>query len=161
MSRILLLALVFSAATYGGEVTPVSVRRTSTVPPLMRGDAAATDTGTATERERERDECLRFIFGEWTPPLDAKAAGHPSFPPAESLPQGPGGRGWAVSDSTTGDTQLLLYPIFWPAGVRVRFPRKPRSPHDTVRGRATALVADGRVRSPEAEVMWWLAPCRR
>jgi hypothetical protein len=161
MSRILLLALVFSAATYGGEATPVSVPQVITTSMLVHSDTGATDTGTATERERERDECLRVIFGEWTPQLDAKAAGHPSFPPAESLPQAPGGRGWAVSDSTAGDTQLLLFPSFWPAGVSVRFPRTPRALHDTVRGIATALVADGRVRAPEAEVMAWLAPCRR
>lgn len=131
------------------------------MPSFVRSDTDATDTGTATGREREGDECLRFIFGPWTPPLDAKAAGHPTFPPAESLPQAPGGRGWAVSDSTTGDAQLLLYPSFWPAGVSVRFPRAPRAPHDTVRGTATALVADGRVRSPEAGVMAWLVPCWR
>jgi hypothetical protein len=57
--------------------------------------------------------------------------------------------------------QLLLYPSFWPAGVSARFPRTPRTQGDTVRGTATAFVADGRVRSPEAEVMAWLVPCRR
>lgn len=161
MSRVLFFALALGAAMHGGATAPSTVRRSITVSSLVRSDTGVTDTGTATGRERAGDECLRFIFGEWTPPLDAKAAGHPSFPPAESLPKAPGGRGWAVSDSTTGDTQLLLYPSFWPAGVSVRFPRAPRTPHDTVRGTATAFVADGRVQSPEAEVMAWLVPCRR
>ena len=53
----------------------------------------------------------------------------------------------------------MLYPSFWPAGVVVRFPHVPRAPEDTVRGRAMALVADGRVRSPEADAMAWLVPC--
>lgn len=162
MSRILICALVFGAATHSGAAVLSSVHRAVSVSAMTRSDTAATDTGTASGREREGDDdCLRFVFGQWTPPLDAKAAGHPSFAPAESLPQAPGGRGWAVSDSTTGDTQLLVYPSFWPAGVSVRFPRAPRTPHDTVRGTATAFVADGRVRSPEAEVMAWLVPCRR
>ena len=161
MRRILLSALIFSAAAHSGTAAPSSVRGAIPVSSFVRSDTGATDTGTATGRERERDDCLRFIFGQWTPPLDAKAAGHPSFPPAESLPRAPGGRGWAVRDSTSGDMQLLLYPSFWPAGVRARFPREPRTPHDTVRGTATALVADGRVQSPEAEVLAWLVPCRR
>ena len=167
MSRIFLLALfVGAAATQSGDAMSALVRRATTesplaVSPLVRSDTGATDTGTATSRDRDEDECLRFTFGQWTPPLDAKAAGHPSFPPADSLPQAPGGRGWAVSDSATGDTQLLLYPSFWPAGVIARFPRVPRTPRDTVRGTATAFVADGRVQSPEAEVMAWLVPCRR
>ena len=164
MSRILLLALVFGVATHSGAAALSAlspVRRAITVSPLVPSDTGATDTGAATRPDRGEDECLRFVFGRWTPPLDAKVAGHPSFPPAESLPQAPGGRGWAVSDSTTGDTQLLLYPSFWPAGVIARFPRAPSAAHDTVRGTATAFVADGRVRSPEAEVLAWLVPCRR
>jgi hypothetical protein len=101
------------------------------------------------------------MFGEWSPPLDAKAAGHAPFPRAESLPKAPGGRGWALSDSTAHDMQMMLYPSFWPAGVSVRFPHAPRTRSDTVRGMAVALVADGRVRSPEADAMAWLVPCSR
>lgn len=119
----------------------------------------AADSGKARAPDRGGGECFRFVFGEWNPPLDAKKAGHAPFPPAASLPQAPGGRDWAFSDSTTRDIQLMLYPGFWPAGVVVRFPDVPRAPNDTVRGRAMALVADGRVRSPEADAMAWLVPC--
>lgn len=123
--------------------------------------AATTDPGAARRPESGWGDCYRFVFGEWTPPLDAKAAGHAPFPPAASLPRAPGGRGWALSDSTAREMQLMLYPSFWPAGVTVRFPHPPRTRSDTVRGMALALVADGRVRSPEAEAMAWLVPCRR
>ncbi len=109
--------------------------------------------------DRGEGECFRFMFGEWRPPLDAKVAGHAPFPPAGSLPHAPGGRDWAFSDSTTRDIQLMLYPGFWPAGVVVRFHHVPRTREDTVRGRAMALVADGRVESPEADAMAWLVPC--
>jgi hypothetical protein len=119
------------------------------------------DAGSADRPDNGSGECYRFVFGEWSPPLDAKAAGHAPFPPAASLPHAPGGRDWAFSDSTAHDLQLMLYPSFGPAGVSVRFPRAPRTPGDTVRGRALALVADGRVRSPEADALAWLVPCRR
>lgn len=120
----------------------------------------AVDTGASQSRpDRAGDECFRFVFGEWKPPLDAKPAGHSPFPSAESLPRAPGGRDWAVSDSARQDVELMLYPSFWPAGVVVRFPRAPREPSDSVRGRAMALVADGRVKSPEADALAWLVPC--
>lgn len=119
------------------------------------------DSGAADRPDSGWGDCYRFIFGEWTPPLDAQAAGHAPFPPAESLPRAPDGRGWAQSDSTAHDMQLMLYPSFWPAGVSVRFPHAPRTLSDTVHGRAIALVADGHVRSPEADAMAWLVPCRR
>jgi hypothetical protein len=119
------------------------------------------NAGSADRPERGSGECYRFMFGEWSPPLDAKAAGHAPFPPDASLPHAPGGRDWAFSDSTVHDMQLMLYPSFWPAGVNVRFSHAPRTPRDTVHGRAFALVADGRVQSPEADALAWLVPCRR
>ena len=121
----------------------------------------ASDSGAARRPDSGWGDCYRFVFGEWAPPLDAKAAGHAPFPRAESLPKAPGGRGWALSDSTAHDMQLMLFPSFWPAGVSVRFPHAPRTLSDTVRGMAIALVADGRVRSPEADAMAWLVPCSR
>ncbi len=122
-------------------------------------DTTAADSLDSRDPTRGGDECFRFVFGEWSPPLDAKRAGHAPFPSADSLPRAPGGRDWAFSDSTTRDIQLMLYPSFWPAGVVVRFPHVPRTTADTVRGRALALVADGRVESPEADALAWLVPC--
>ncbi|HEX6631788.1 MAG TPA: hypothetical protein VF048_11895, partial [Gemmatimonadaceae bacterium] len=104
-------------------------------------------------------ECLGFAFGGWTPPLDPAAAGHAPFPPAATLPHAPGGRDWAATDAAARDTLLLLFPSWWPAGVSIRFAHAPRTRRDTVRGTATALVADGRLRAPEAKVLGWLVPC--
>jgi hypothetical protein len=161
VNRTLLLVLILGASPLGGAVAQSSIGGAATALSHARGVTVTADTGSAGERDREGDECLGFSFGAWTPPLDAKAAGHSPFPPAASLPQAPGGRGWAINDSTSRDTLMLLFPSWWPAGVSVRFAHAPRAPGDTVRGIATALVADGRVRSPEAEVMTWLVRCRR
>ena len=163
--RTYLLGLILGTLPLGGAVAQSTVggagEHASTAFQSAVADTNAADTGGASERQRGGDECLGFTFGEWTPPLDAKAAGHPTFPPAASLPQAPGGRDWAVDDTTARDMQLLLYPSWWPAGVSVRFPNAPRTPRDTVRGIAIALVADGHVQSPEAKVMAWQVPCRR
>jgi len=163
MFRVVLSALALCVASAGAVVAQASSSSADTAARRSPRAAAAADTTGAPNDERERagGECFRFVFGEWKPPLDSKAAGHVSFPPADSLPQAPGGRDWAFSDSTASDLQLMLYPSFWPAGVSVRFPRSPHVPGDTVRGRALALVADGRVRSPEADAMAWLVPCGR
>ena len=104
-------------------------------------------------------ECLGLAFGRWTPALDARAAGHGSLPDARSLPHAPNGRDWAAAVSAGRDTTLMLFPAWWPAGVHVRLPGGARVTGDTVRGTATALVADGRLRSPRAEVRVWLVPC--
>lgn len=155
------------ATTAGAAAQSATVAADSTFAARAGSDtanaAAATmsDSGAADRPDSGWGDCFRFIFGEWSPPLDAKAAGHAPFPPAESLPRAPDGRGWALSDSTAHDVQLMLYPSFWPAGVSVRFPHPPRTVGDTVRGMAIALVADGRVRSPEADAMAWLVPCSR
>ena len=159
------LLIALPAARVIAQSTSVAADSTS----AARADSDRVDTAASTSPDRNAagrpdsgwGDCYRFMFGEWTPPLDAKAAGHAPFPPAESLPRAPEGRGWALSDSTAHDMQLMLYPSFWPAGVSVRFPHAPRAQSDTVRGMAIALVADGRVRSPEAEAMAWLVPCRR
>jgi hypothetical protein len=105
------------------------------------------------------EECLGFAFGRWTPALDARAAGHGTLPPAGSLPHAPNGRDWAAALSSGRDTTLMLFPGWWPAGVHVRLPSGARVTGDTVRGTATALVADGRLRAPTAAVLAWLVPC--
>jgi len=162
MSRAVLLAFALSAALTVGASAQSSSSVADTAPPAKHADSTAVG-GAPPGRAPDRagGECFRFVFGAWDPPLDAKAAGHAPFPPADSLQQAPGGRDWAFSDSTAHDLQLMLYPAFWPAGVSVRFPSAPHSLGDTVRGRAIALVADGRVTSPEADALAWLVPCRR
>ena len=94
------------------------------------------------------EECFGFSFGAWTPALDARAAGHrpaaPEQPPRPPEAQASGGRDWAIRLGAGRDTTLLLFPAWWPAGVAVRFPDGIDARRDTVRGTATAFVADGR-----------------
>ncbi len=158
MTRILSCLVVLAIAPFGAVRAQTAGASDSSARGSMP-DTAAADSTNAREPERGGGECFRFVFGEWNPPLDAKTAGHAPLPSASSLPHAPGGRDWAFSDSTTRDIQLMLYPSFWPAGVVVRFPHVPRTLDDTVRGRALALVADGRVESPEADALAWLVPC--
>ena len=113
------------------------------------------------------DECWRFAFGAWSPPLDARAAGHgrdfPSARPSGMIsgraPEGGGGaRDWASRVGMSGDSTLMLYPAWWGAGVELVFPSAAMA-HDTIRGRATALVADARVANPVAPVVAWRVSC--
>jgi hypothetical protein len=104
-------------------------------------------------------KCYGFSFGAWNPPLDSRAAGHGPLPPPGSVPQAPQGRSWAA-DSGIGADDLLLFPPWWPAGIALRF-SPARASGDTLRGVATALVADGRVRAPKAEVVGRPVPCGR
>jgi hypothetical protein len=169
VTRALFVAAILVAAPIAGTVAQSASGSadTTSATALADSDSAnvAPDTksnaGSPDRPDSGSGECYRFMFGEWSPPLDAKAAGHAPFPPDASLPHAPGGRDWAFSDSTVHDMQLMLYPSFWPAGVNVRFSHAPRTPRDTVHGRAFALVADGRVQSPEADALAWLVPCRR
>ena len=78
-----------------------------------------------------RDECLGFAFGTWTPPLDARAAGHRSGTRADTTPQAPNGREWAMRLETQRDTTLMLFPPWWPAGVAIRLPRSVDTTADT------------------------------
>ena len=104
-------------------------------------------------------ECLGFSFGKWTPALDARAAGHD--PRARTgQAQAPGGRDWASELLSGRDSTLMLFPHWWPAGVLIDF-RAPAVHGDTLRGRATALVADGRLTAPVAPVLAWGVPCGR
>ena len=122
--------------------------------------AAAPPAGAA-EARRDVRECWRFGFGSWDPALDWQAAGHAGRSPAEilesarrgdSLRSAPRGRGNATWSAAAADTALLLFPDWWPAGIAVRLEPAPATA-DTVRGTATALVADGRVRNPVSRVV--------
>jgi hypothetical protein len=104
--------------------------------------------------------CFGFSFGQWTPALDWKSAGHAAPPDSMSTPKADGGRDWASSDRGAADT-LVLYPAFWPAGVSVTLPTRALVAGDTVVGRALALVADGRRTPPQAQVRAWRVSCDR
>ena len=112
--------------------------------------------------DSEPPVCLGFSFGTWTPALNWKGAGHGEMPEAKTLQHAPSGRDWA-SDAGAGqpDTLLILYPAWWPAGVRVDLPTRTPAPGDTVVGRASAFVANGEVKAPQAKVRAWRVPCRR
>lgn len=109
------------------------------------------------------EECFGFSFGTWTPALDARAAGHrpaaPEQPPRPPEAQASGGRDWAIRLGAGRDTTLLLFPTWWPAGVAVRFPDGIDTRRDSVRGTATAFVADGRMEAPRAPVLLRRVPC--
>jgi len=102
--------------------------------------------------------CFGFAFGSWSPPLDWRAAGHGDRPDSARLAHAPGGRDWAGASSPS-DTVLMLYPAWWPVGVMVEIPTRRVVSGDTVTGRASALVADGRLRPPTATVRAWRVPC--
>ena len=125
--------------------------------------AQSTDapTAPATSPAPARDECFAFVFGGWTPPLDARAAGHRSGTRADTTPQAPNGREWAVRLESQRDTTLMLFPPWWPAGVAIRVPPTADATADTVRGTAVALVADSRLTPPKAAVQLWRVPCGR
>jgi hypothetical protein len=105
-------------------------------------------------------ECLGFAFGRFVPALDLKAAGHNHLPSPDKLQHAPDSRDWAARDSTVAGMTLMLFPAWWPAGVQIVLPA-PRSSADTLRGTAYALVADGRVTTPQAQVLAWRVPCGR
>ena len=119
---------------------------------------AATSTA-AQSAAADPAQCVGFTGGAWKPALDLTTAGHSKEPLETALLKAPGGREWA-SDATPNDTTLLLFPTWWPVGVEVVFTRRPRSFADTVAGRATALVANGRVTPPRAPVRLWRVACR-
>lgn len=101
---------------------------------MLPGAAVAQES--AERADRPPPECFRFTFGQWDPPLDWQGAGHPKVRGGE---QGARGRGNAAHTERAGGP-LLVFPAFWPAGVLIRF--DPAARGDTLRGTATALVAD-------------------
>lgn len=106
----------------------------------------------------EEQECLAFAFGRFVPALDPKAAGHASLPSADMVPHAPESRDWASRDSSRAGMTLMLYPAWWPVGVLVELPRT-RLGSDTLKGTASALVADGRLAVPTATILAWAVPC--
>ncbi|MBA3890849.1 MAG: hypothetical protein H0X64_09965 [Gemmatimonadaceae bacterium] len=102
--------------------------------------------------------CYGFSFGQWTPALDRAAAGHDAN--AQAGPGAPDGRGWATSDSGNASS-LMLFPGWWPAGVRVALSAGPPAIGESAKGTAFALVADARKRPPSAPIVVHGVPCRR
>ena len=129
------------------------------------GSMVPPDTSTADDRPALRNvaECWRFGFGAWKPALDWRAAGHPHGSAEAYLASvrgAPGGRDLgafrdnsnAAWSASPGDTALILYPDWWPAGIAVRL-EHAASGADTLRGTATAFVADARVANPTASIV--------
>jgi len=104
--------------------------------------------------------CLGFAFGAWTPALDLKEAGHNPVVDTTHHLRAPGGRDWALSGpKVVGDSEIFLLPIWWPPGVVITLEHAPRSPNDTVHGKAVALVADGRKTPPSSSIRAWEKRC--
>ncbi len=110
------------------------------------------------------DECLGLTFGPWTPPLDAAAAGHRLSGRSDGSidNRAPGARDWALRLEAGRDTTLILFPAWWPVGVAIRVPAATgAAERDTLKGTATALVADASVKAPTSAVLLWRVPCGR
>lgn len=95
---------------------------------LALGTTIATPSSLCAQSMSEagRDaSCLRYLFGTWTPALDWRGAGHTVSLDSAKLDRAPRGRSWAAPTGTpSGDTILMLYPPFWPAGVSLAFDPK-------------------------------------
>jgi hypothetical protein len=125
---------------------------------LLMAAAAGAQQPQRPDSAEHPDECYRFLFGPWTPPLDWTAAGHRpmKLPPPSAQP---GTRGDASHEGVPRDSTLMLYPDWWPVGVVVRF-RAHSASGDTLHGTASALVADAAARVPTSEVTVIRVPCR-
>jgi hypothetical protein len=110
---------------------------------------------------RAPDECFGFRFGSWDPPLKSVASRYnPGYDPTTSAPAG-APRDWAAhvpsgAPETMADSVLMLFPAWWPAGVTIAWTERRG---DTLVGRATALVADGRLKNPVTTVRGGRFPC--
>lgn len=123
--------------------------------------AAAALAGQSPSRTLEVDEvCLGFAFGTWKPALNWTEAGHQTVVDTTVWSKAPGGRDWAVNGTKSeGDTTFILFPMWWPAGVVVSLEHVPKSPIDSVRGRAVAMVADARKAAPTTAIRAWMKSC--
>ena len=121
--------------------------------------AALVAQGVAGGFANDTTACFGFKFGAWTPPLDWRAAGHPSRDSAPPVAMAPAGREWAatVSSGTAADSVLLLFPEWWPAGVKIEIPNTETG--DTVTARAIALVARAGLPTPVSRVRAWRVRC--
>ena len=109
----------------------------------------------------EESVCLGFAFGAFTPKLDWAKAGHRPIRSGSGAERAPDGRDWASDRALPNDTTLYLFPSWWPVGVLVEVPSRRPAPGDTLSGRATALVASGKITPPVAPVRIWRVPCGR
>lgn len=109
--------------------------------------------------EADAPVCLGFAFGAFTPRLDWTKAGHAPIRDSSSLQHAPSGRDWASDQAMPNDSSLYLFPSWWPVGVYIELTTRRPAPGDTVSGRATALVASGRITPPVAKVKAWRVPC--
>ena len=113
-------------------------------------------------RAQQRDEptvCLGFTFGQWTPALDWKAAGHQTSLDSATHQRAADGRDWATTQAVQDEHTIMLLPSWWPAGVSVTLPTRAPALGDTVVGTAFAFIADGRKKAPTARVWAWRVPC--
>ena len=109
--------------------------------------------------------CVRVAFGNWTPPLQWKEAGHVASPAAVAerqrflrdsvfaLADSARQRGEMVWWTSPRGPRLLVFPPFWPVGVVIEL--KGTWAGDSLVGEAHALVADvsQRVSSTTAKVL--------
>jgi hypothetical protein len=104
--------------------------------------------------------CLRFQFGVWSPALNWKGAGHVSTLDTSKVERTADGRAWAAPAAVDGgDSVLVLYPAFWPAGVALSFDARTLVIGDTAVAKATAFVADARLARPIAPAKVWRVEC--
>lgn len=124
---------------------------------LIGSDSAA--QATAEPSADDASVCYGFRFGAWSPPLDWRAAGHPRRDSVPAIAMAPGGRDWAATlgRGAARDSVLLLFPEWWPAGVKIEVPRGET--RDTIVGRAVALVAHAALPAPVSRVRAWRVSC--
>ncbi|MES2523082.1 MAG: hypothetical protein V4617_10315 [Gemmatimonadota bacterium] len=146
MSGTITILHIMSAATLAAGVSQ---------PP----SSSASSPAAAAQRADTANTCYRFTFGAWAPALDLRRAGHD--PSANPLAGAAPGRDWAATDAKDDGVSLMLYPAWWPAGVRVQLPGGRPALGDTARGSAVALVADARVAPPRATTKAWGVQCGR
>ena len=121
---------------------------------FLATDAAAQDSTAAPVSHPEPGECYRFAFGPWSSPLDWKTAGHRVA--GTETPADVRGDASRIGAEKLGD--IVVYPSWWPVGVYINLDTA-RAHGDTVRGIATALVADGQANVPTAKVIAFHVPC--
>ena len=139
MRRVLVFAL-FAASPLA------AITRTAGAQTAVSADEAAT--------------CFGFSFGAWTPPLDWHASGHERTPDSIVTPLASAGRAWATElTHADEDGTMLLFPSWWPVGVKVALGARALASGDTVEGLATALVGNGFVTPSRTVVRAWLVPC--
>ena len=75
--------------------------------------AALAATPSLARGQQQRDEppvCLGFTFGQWTPALDWKAAGHQSKIDPATHQHADDGRDWATTQAVEDEHTIMLLP---------------------------------------------------